>query len=68
MDADQVQYVMDLEALIRWLARTYGDNDPIFPFEWTDPEGNVHAMPENVRMANTWREVVRRQEYVFPPE
>ena len=52
------------EELIRWLARTYGDNDPIFPFESTVTDvmtGQTHTIVLEVaqRMADTWQRVVR---------
>ena len=40
---------------IRWLARTYGDNDPMFHF--TDFYG--HELTANIELATTWKEVVR---------
>lgn len=53
---DLTQYVIDLEDLVRFLALTYGDNDPILPF--MNPRTG-EPMPHNVRLAATWQYVVR---------
>ena len=47
--------VKSLMTLIRYLARTYGENDPIFVYH--DLYGN--SLPENVELARTWFWVVR---------
>jgi hypothetical protein len=52
---DLVQYIVDLEDLVRWLAITYGDNDPIWTFD--DEYGN--HFEHNVRLDATWHKVVR---------
>lgn len=45
----------ELLDLIRFLSRTYGDNDPVFVFN------NLygHPLPGNVALARTWFRVVR---------
>ena len=52
---DLMQEIEELEDLILWLARAYGDNDPIFSYQ--DPYGA--ALPENVRLDAIWHRVVR---------
>jgi hypothetical protein len=52
----------DHENLIRWLALTYGDNNPIWPLR--DALGQRHE--ENYKMARTWYRVVR--DGLMPPE
>ena len=57
MDEAQVDDLLaQYEELIRWLARTYGDNDPIWPY--VDPVTNQELL-ENRRLAATWARVVR---------
>jgi len=51
-----------LTTLARWLARSYGDNDPIFGF--TAQSGNELAA--NVELATTWYDVIRGGEYPPP--
>ncbi len=53
-----IEYVADLEELVRWLALTYGDNDPAFPIEVGDPS-NLQLSPANARMRRCWLRVVR---------
>ena len=55
-EQDLHRRVDECEALIRWLARAYGDNDPIFAF--SDFYGN--ELPANIQLENTWRQVVRQ--------
>ena len=65
---DLIHYVIDLEALIRWLARPFEYEDPIsgemvrntpvWPTEWIDPLGESHPMPEAIRLAATWEKVM----------
>ena len=50
--------------LIRWLARSYGENDPLFHF--SDFYG--HPLPANVELAATWSEVVRGRSTGQPVE
>lgn len=42
-------------ALVKFLAKTYGDNDPIFYFN--DLYG--HELTANQELSNTWQRVVR---------
>ena len=49
----------DDEDLIRWLALTYGDNDPLFGFE--DPTSTVD-LEFNERLRRTWMRVVRGED------
>ena len=42
-------------ALIKFLAKTYGDNDPVFYFN--DLYG--HELKANKELSNTWQRVVR---------
>lgn len=42
-------------ALVKFLARTYGDNDPVFYFN--DLYG--HELTQNKELAETWDQVVR---------
>lgn len=47
-------YVERLHALVRWLGRTYGGNEPTWP-----PENLYgHELPENRVLASTWRGVM----------
>jgi len=59
-----VGYLMDkierYERLIRWLAKTYGDNDPTFHF--VSIYGN--ELNENKELYETWMEVVRNESQV----
>lgn len=50
--------------LIRWLSRSYGDNDPIFPYN--DLYG--HELAANIELADTWIEVVRGRSAGQPAE
>jgi len=50
-----------LTTLVRWLARSYGENNPIFSF--TAQSGTELAA--NVELATTWYDVIRGGEY--PP-
>jgi predicted hydrolase (HD superfamily) len=58
-DQSLIEYVMDLEHLVRWFAKPFGDNEPIWPLEITitDIEGKSHTEPleDNRRLAATWR-------------
>lgn len=45
----------DAEELVRYLARTYGDNDPIFAL--SDQMGR--PLEANMRLAATWQRIVR---------
>ena len=68
---DLTRYVIDLEDLVRWLARPYGywapdpggadpvfvQQDPIWMFH--DPLTN-QPLEANVRLANTWSYVMHR--------
>jgi len=51
------QEIERLKRLIRWLARTYGDNDPTFHYQTFS--GN--PLPENVELMETWTKVVRNK-------
>lgn len=63
MSADYTteEYIDDLTELIRWLALTYGDNDPAFPIETgnTGHRETVRLSVSNNRMRRTWLRVVR---------
>lgn len=48
-----------LVSLVRWLARSYGDNDPVFSF--TAQGGS--ELTANVELARTWYDVIRGGEY-----
>lgn len=41
--------------LIRWLARTYGENDPIWPFD----DDRFESLEVNRRLFRAWHRVVR---------
>ena len=41
--------------LIRWLARTYGDNDPVIALSGIDGE----PLAANISLMRTWQRVVR---------
>lgn len=44
----------DLMEIVIWLARTYGDNEPIFP-----------ETPHGIRMRATWRLLFGQQRFTF---
>ena len=50
-----------LTRVVRWLSKSYGENDPIFSF--TAQSGTELAA--NVELATTWYDVIRGGEY--PP-
>jgi hypothetical protein len=52
------EYINRLEKLIRWLARSYGDNEPVWHFQTFS--GN--ELPDNIELADTWRRVVRGED------
>jgi len=57
-----VPYELQVErlvTLVRWLARSYGDNDPVFSF--TAQGGS--ELTGNVEHARTWYDVVRGGDY-----
>lgn len=60
---DLTVYIMNLEALVRWLARTFvfedqeGNrqvNDPVWPYDGADGE----LLPESKNLARTWHYVM----------
>jgi hypothetical protein len=56
LELEQFAEIIDLEDLVRFLALTYGDNDPVLPL--IDAYGT--PLDHNARLHATWMRVIRQ--------